>query len=404
MKLKITKGLIQSTITAPCSKSWANRFLMIAATSRGATRVYNVPRSTDVENLLNAFSMIGLSVERSGDDVVINNSFPECELLAEEETLEIHTGDGGTTNRFLLCLLSRGKKRYQLITSKEFRERPSDTLFSVLSEIGSDITIGENFWAEIRGNRKKIKKQTVEVDCSQSTQFLSGLLLSYESTELIFKPIKLGSSKMYLEMTKKALEINSSGEALVTPVDFSSISYPVAFISDGGKLKIDNCFEQDAYQADSILFNILKDKGVRFLFTKKGLQIDAKDFDYKPLQLSCSDFPDLVPTLVFLACLCHGKSVFTDLEVLKYKESNRFKEIYTILSKLGVTFNFSERDHSIEVIGPLVTIKQTSIKLPPDHRMVMLAAMIMKKFGQGEIDQIEHVKKSYPNFIGDFKL
>ena len=43
-------------------------------------------------------------------------------------------------------------------------------------------------------------------------------------------------------MTKEAIKQSRKSSELVVPVDFSSLSYPVSFICDGGNIKIENCF------------------------------------------------------------------------------------------------------------------------------------------------------------------
>ena len=406
MKLKIVKGNIKKQLIIPTSKSWANRFLIIGAIQKGESIIENISPSTDVKNLLDAFSQLGLKTEFVGKTVKIKNSFPECESDIANDTITLRTGDGGTTNRFLLALLSRGKKRYQIITSIDFAKRPNDDLFNVLLKNGVDLKIGKGtFWVEVCGNGGIPSKQIIDVDCEKSTQFLSGLMLSYADRENNFSPKNINSSGPYIKMTEKVIEYYISGASrFVTPVDFSSLGYPVAFICDGGKIEILNCDKVDEFQADSYLMKFLEKKGVCFSFGENGLRVDASKFDYQPFSQECSGFPDLVPTLAFIACLCRGESRLSGLDVLKHKESNRFDVIYRILQSSGVEVISNALKDEMKINGPCLEIKDFNISLPPDHRMVMLAAMLIKKFGCGEIDQVHHVNKSYPSFFEDFNL
>ena len=407
MKLKITKGEIKKRLSLPSSKSWANRFLIAGAIQKGETIIQNISPSTDVKNLLNAFSQIGLDIEFNDKTVRIKNSFPACELDNSYDIIKLSTGDGGTTNRFLLALLSRGKKRYQISVSKDFANRPNSDLFDILSEGGVDLKFGDNksFWVEICGNGGITSDKTIEVDCGTSTQFLSGLMLSYADLKVNFIPKKLKSSGAYVEMTKKVVEYFKSGRNnFVTPVDFSSLGYPVAFICDGGKLEILNCYKVDKFQADSYLIKFLEKKGAVFAFGNNGLTVSASAFDYKSFSQECSGFPDLVPTLAFIACLCHGESTLSGLGVLKHKESNRYDVICDILKEAGIKVRTNDTNDEMKIVGPCTEIKNLNVSLPPDHRMVMLATMLIKKFGNGEVDQTQHVKKSYPSFFEDFNV
>jgi len=406
LKLKIAKGNIQNKIIVPTSKSWANRYLIIAAIQKGESVIENISPSTDVKNLLSAFSQIGLKVELDKQTVKIKNSFPECESNTDGDVISLSTGDGGTTNRFLLALLSRGKKKYRIITSRDFAKRPNEDLFDILKKNGVCLEFDdESYWVQISGNGGIVNINTIEVDCEKSTQFLSALMLSYADCPLNFISKNLNSSSSYVEMTKEVIKYYHAGETrFVTPVDFSSLSYPVAFVCDGGSIEILNCHSVDQFQADSYLIKFLSKKGVDFKFTDNGLTVDAKKFDYLSFSVECSEFPDLVPTLAFVACLCKGESTLSGLGVLKHKESNRFEAIYDILQKSGVNVSSNNIKDELKIKGPCSEIKDLNLSLPPDHRMVMLAAMLIKKYGSGEINQIEHVKKSYPEFFEDFNL
>ena len=49
-----------------------------------------------------------IDIERDGSSVVVKTPF-QNESKTKGESIEVFTGDGGTTNRFLLALLSKGK-------------------------------------------------------------------------------------------------------------------------------------------------------------------------------------------------------------------------------------------------------------------------------------------------------
>ena len=148
----------------------------------------------------------------------------------------------------------------------------------------------------------------------------------------------------------------------------------------------------------------MKKKGVNFIFNDRGLKVSSEKFDSLPFEISCGEFPDLVPSLVFLMCLCNGKSTLRNLEVLTYKESDRFYEIINILKSFDIPHEFDPKKFTLSIIGPVNFHINKDVNLPPDHRMIMLASMLLKKFGAGEINNYEHVVKSYSNFFKDFKV
>ena len=403
MKLRVTKGPIKKNIILPTSKSWANRYLILAAVSKNVVTIRSCPESTDVENLIKALITIGLDIEREGSSVIVKNSFPECESATKDQSIDLLTGDGGTTNRFLLALLSKGEKEYKIKTSPDFAKRPNGDLFKLLKKNGVEINLSPDYWVSVRGNGGIKTKEKISVNCSKSTQFLSGLLLAYPENIGLFEAENLNSSFDYLEMTKEAVKQSRNSSEFVAPVDFSSLSYPISFVSDGGKIKIENCFDVDPFQADSFLISFLKKKGVEFIFSESGLEVNAKKFDYSTFELECSKFPDLVPALVFVALLCNGDSTLSGLEVLTHKESDRFTEITKILSNCGASYKLDGKN-KVTITGGEELLCDTDFDLPPDHRMIFLASMILKKFGAGTVNNIEHVNKSYPEFFQDFNI
>ena len=117
----------------PTSKSHGNRLLILAAICKGETILQDLPFSTDVIMMLASLRTIGLEIEGNHQKLIIKNSFPECEKLSSSPII-LETGDGGTTNRFLIPLLSLGRNTYQVEPSEKMRERPMEELYNVLKK------------------------------------------------------------------------------------------------------------------------------------------------------------------------------------------------------------------------------------------------------------------------------
>ena len=172
MKLEITKGPIEKCIRAPASKSWANRYLILAAIAKKPVTIKNCPESSDVLSMISAFKTIGLIIEQNKSDVTVVNSFPQCEECTKQDVIEINSGDGGTTNRFLLALLSKGRKDYVIRANVDFISRPKKELLDVFTAYGLKLEEGhDDFWFKVFGNYH-FNSSEVKVDCSKSTQFI----------------------------------------------------------------------------------------------------------------------------------------------------------------------------------------------------------------------------------------
>ena len=105
---KISGGRYKSSVDLPYSKSYANRLLILGSISPDLFEITNVALSSDVITLIEILKEIGLDIRVENNKISIHNSFPACEKLTDQTVL-LETKDGGTTNRFLACLLLLGK-------------------------------------------------------------------------------------------------------------------------------------------------------------------------------------------------------------------------------------------------------------------------------------------------------
>ena len=100
------------TLHVPTSKSYANRLLILAALEAKGAIIENLPESTDVISMLEAFKHIGITVQRQDNEqYFIKGPFPIIEDTVGKKPIYLETGDGGTTNRFLIPLFARGVRQ-----------------------------------------------------------------------------------------------------------------------------------------------------------------------------------------------------------------------------------------------------------------------------------------------------
>lgn len=391
-------------INLPASKSHSNRALILGAIRGGSFKVHNLSTSTDVTNLLDAFKKIGLSFLVNGTSVTFLNTFPECEKASEGEVIELSTGDGGTTNRFLIALLSRGKKEYHLRPSEKMNERPIEDLLAPLKKIG--VLFSHNIknnplepWLKMKGPATLYNTSKLEIDCSKSTQFATALMLAFSNRPLQFDFINLHASEMYIKMTSQVMKKSLEANSYIVPVDFSSLGYPIALAAVKGRVLIKNCLEIDTFQPDSQLIEILKVSGARRVLSASGLEV-KKDSPLKAFNFDVSKAPDLFPTLVFLAAHSDGVSVLSNLNILKFKESDRLHEMMNLMKVFGVEMDYDSSADLIQITGSTsIKYKHAVVQPARDHRIVMSAALFMAANLGGELYEIDCVEKSFPGFF-----
>jgi 3-phosphoshikimate 1-carboxyvinyltransferase len=404
MNLKNLLFRVESTpfnkdILLPTSKSHSNRALIIGAIRGNDFQINDLSKSTDVRTLLSCLEAIGLKLNYINDSVIFTNSFPACENDTSDNIIDLKTGDGGTTNRFLLALLSQGKKTYRLFPTEKMSERPMDDLLTPLQALRVKIVTNKaGAWISVKGPARIDNITKLDIDCKLSTQFASAMMLAFSTLPLNFELKNIHASETYLKMTEFILKETLVKNSYTVPVDFSSLSYPLALGLVRGRVLIKNCLGIDPLQADSQLIQLMKDSGGDIEWTPDGLAISSKN-KLLPFNVDGSQFPDLVPTLVFIAAHIEGTSTLCNLSVLRNKESDRLAEILTLLKNLSINFLFDESRDEIKIRGARQLYPSATLKTARDHRMVMTAYLFLRANSGGLLAEVDCVDKSFPNFF-----
>jgi 3-phosphoshikimate 1-carboxyvinyltransferase len=378
-------------IDIPSSKSYINRALIIASIKKEPVKIKNISYPQDVQDLLLNLEDLGLEIEREEDGVVIKNSFPECEKNRRKDFF--HLGEGGTSSRFFLSLIARGKEKYKLDVHERLAKRPIQPLIDSLKNAGARF-YSEAYPLEVQG---PLKPGNIEVDCKESTQFASSLKLGTFDLGMKVKVNNLTTSKYYLEMTEQVISEMKSSDEYTVPVDFSSLANYVALGMTHEGIKIRNCFRIDPFQGDSQLFGIINSMGGEFKFDESGLIINP--LVLKPFEWDCEHCLDLVPVLCFLAAKAKGTTKLRNIHNLTYKESNRLKEVQIILKEFGVDSDYDISSDTLSIHGSGEVQNIPEITPFEDHRLVMMASLLMIASGGGKIHNETAVNKSFPEFF-----
>jgi len=364
--------------------------LIIAAQKSESVVIDNLPKATDVTILINALKEIGLNLEVMNDRIVFNNSFPQCEV-SQVPTKVIEVGEGGTTARFLASLLLRGKNSYILKLGSRLKERPWDEFISFANQYGASCSLTDD---ELFIQGPVHLPSELEVDCTRTTQYATGLALCfYESTKII--PVNLVASQSYWEMSLRLIEDFKNLKKYTTPIDWSSASYSLAFAALNQETFFPH-LQMDPFQADAKFYTLLDSLGM-LTQEKDGVKIHPKKV-HQNIKMDVTDCLDLVPTLVYFLSYIDGTHELIGVDNLVYKESDRLGESLRILEAFKVK-------HS--VVGNTLSIKGEDVRcaskvdlvLPDDHRMVMSASLFMRHNSGGTVSPKEAVNKSYPEFF-----
>lgn len=413
MLVKIEKSEISGSLNCPPSKSYTHRALILAALAKGKSKIYNPLICDDTEATIDALKEIGIKIEKKKDFLEIKGGkflVPKRPLFCRES---------GTTLRLMagICSLIKGKSI--LTGEKSLLKRPMEPLLNALSQLGvkcslnsKSIIIENNFtphqnfgWGFLGGK--------VEIPGNISSQFISSLLIisPLAKKEVEIKLITPLESKPYVLMTIEAqkkfgVKVNYSKDLrkfwikrqeykptkYFVEGDWSSVAPFLATGVLAGKIKIKN-LNLKSLQGDKEILNILKRMGTRIKLMKNGIFVEKSKL--KAIKVDLRNFPDLFPIVCVLASAAKGESKILGIERLKFKESNRIKEMEIGLKKIGIKSYLKKNRFFIE--GG--EIKGGKI-ISRDHRILMTFA-ILGLISENEIliENAECVSKSFPEFF-----
>src|SRR3989344_4311912 len=102
MKYAITPLSIPVTaeINVPGSKSQTNRALILAAQTKGETKIINPLIAADTQSMIGCLQTLGIETRINGDEILVSGDISDV----KDENFELNAHLSGTTMRFILAL------------------------------------------------------------------------------------------------------------------------------------------------------------------------------------------------------------------------------------------------------------------------------------------------------------
>lgn len=407
----IKPGIMRGEVSAPPSKSISHRLLILAAISGKICEVHNLLLSEDIYITVNALKAMGYGLELRENTAYLNGK-----REIPNKIREIYFGDSGTSARFLTAIAGAQPGKYLLDGSPRMRQRPIEPLIHALQKLGVSVK-HRNGYLPLKIEGRVLQGGEVEIDVSQSSQYLSALMLIGPLTEtgLRIIPSMNMASQSYSDLTLSMLRENNITvqqddksffiEGNCRPTlqqgrvegDYSSAAYfAVGSAISGGKVCIKE-IRKDSKQGDHMVLDLLEKAGAKVRWNDKGVHIIGSKL--KGISVNMYSYPDLVPTMAIMALFAKGISRFQQVSHLKIKESDRLNAILTNINGLGGSANIEGTDL---VIQPK-TLKGTFIRTFNDHRIAMSFALAGLLVPEVRIENPDCVKKSFPDFWAKFE-
>ena len=401
--MKIIKAdKLVGELSPPPSKSVLHRYIIASSLAKGVSKIENISFSEDIIATIEAMKKLGANIEQKENYLLIDGSDTFKNL---NENIEIDCNESGSTLRFLFPLSIVEENKVLFKGRGKLFKRPMTPYFENFEKYKIKHSYIDENAILLEG---KLKAGIYEIDGNISSQFITGLLFSLPLLDGKSKIIinrKLESSN-YIDISLDCLSkfgikiINNSYQEFIiegnqsykvgnyrTEADYSQAAFFLVANAIGSKIKI-NDLSENSLQGDKKIIDYIS-------------EIDnwnSKD----TLVLDGSETPDIIPILSLKAAVSGKKIEIVNVERLRIKESDRLKATVEELSKLN--FDLIEKKDSIlidsrENFEVNKNEKIVSLSAHSDHRIAMMIAIAATCYdGEILLDNLDCVKKSYPNF------
>lgn len=405
IRVRHQSGVLQGEITLEASKSISNRVLIIQALCEQPFRIDNLSKAED--------SII-------------------LQKLLQQDADYYDCGAGGTTFRFLTAYFSIMPGVQELTGTAGLQKRPVGELVRCLNALGANIEyLEKEGFPPLRIGEPDFSKakRVIEIDASVSSQFVSALLMIAPKLPegLSLKLSSSVASRPYIEMTLRLMayfgikttwgndEINITAQNYVKrniqiEADWSGASYfyAAAALSKKANLQLNGLFE-DSWQGDSEIRSLGEKFGVQTTYNNRGVRLLKENESALPhFEYDFTNQPDLAQTMAVLVAGKGTTGLFSGLESLKIKETDRIYALQQELGKAGVymtelpdRFSKDKTKKHYLIEGELQR-DEIQVETYDDHRMALCFFPLALR-QPVLIKSAEVVSKSYPNVWSDLE-
>lgn len=382
MDLRIFPGKLTGQTAAIPSKSQAHRLLICAALSDGPTQLHCAQSNRDLDATAACLNALGAEVRATETGFSVR----PMEHIPAKATLPC--GESGSTLRFLLPLAAALGVEATFRLEGRLPQRPLSPLWEELERKGCQLSRPTPDTILCRG---QLQPGSFRLSGSISSQYFTGLMLALPLLSGSSRLLVQGEleSKPYVDMTRQTLALFG------VQADLGEIQGSQRYLSPG-RVTVEGDWSNAAF--------FLTAKALGSPVSLTGLNPDSAQGDREIRNLlqsmeTCSaisgaQIPDLIPILAVFAA-CRQGAVFTHIQRLRMKESDRVASTLAMITALG-GHGWADAD-TMTISGTGLTGGQ--VDAHNDHRIAMASAIAATCCSQPVILlDAQCVQKSDPHF------
>jgi 3-phosphoshikimate 1-carboxyvinyltransferase len=410
---------VDISVVIPGSKSVTNRALILAAQAKSPSTLRRPLVSRDSELMVAGLKALGIGIEETTAVVDGNEELQWIVTPAPMRGgVRVDVGNAGTVMRFLppLAALATGEVIFD--GDPRSYERPLGPVIKALEELGVSIDHDNRYSLPLTlHGTGKINGGEITIDASESSQFLSALLLVAPSfTNGITVKHKGGSlpSMPHIEMTVDMLrqfgaivEVDAVAQTwsvkpgalhgldLIIEPDLSNASpfLSIAIVC-GGRVAIADWPIKTTQPGDQ-LRTILSDMGAEFSFGDNGLTIIGTGTIHG-IDVDLHDVGELTPSIAALCALADSPSHLRGIGHLRKHETDRLAALTREINALGG--NVTEEETALHITP--APLHAGVFHTYDDHRLATAGAVIGLVVEGIEVENIATTRKTLPDFPG----
>lgn len=397
-------------VRLPGSKSLTNRYLVLATLADGPSRLREPLRSRDTLLMAEALRSLGALIE----DDVEGRDWLVLPAAMHGDT-EVECGLAGTVMRFVppVAALADGPVRFD--GDPQARKRPMGPVLQALGDLGVQVDSATGRLPFTIQGHGSVAGGQVRIDASESSQFVSGLLLAGARfdrgvrVENIGRPVP---SSPHVEMTVENLRDRGVAvddsvpdrwtvepgpiralDVLVEPDLSNAGPFLAAALVCGGRVTVPD-WPQRTTQAGDHLRDLLDQMGADVSLDADGLTVTGSGEIYG-VDVDLHDAGELTPVVAALCALADSGSRLRGIGHLRGHETDRLAALATEINRLGGEATETEDGLTIK---PRELTAAGVFESYADHRMATAGAVLGLAVPGLQVRDIETTAKTLPDF------
>lgn len=401
---------VDATVALPGSKSMTNRALVLAATGEGPATIRHPLEARDTVLMADGLAALGTGIDRAGETWSVRPG-------AWRGPSTVDVGNAGTVMRFLLVVATLADGPVRFDGDERARDRPLGPLIDALRSLGADIDDGDRgaLPLTVHGGGGLVGGE-VTVDATQSSQFVSALLLAAPLLDKGLRvrhdgpPVPSGPHiRMTVQMLRAAgVSVDDSvrsewvvepgrpiaPEWVVEPDLSNAAAFLAAGVVTGGRVRIPG-WPARTTQAGAALPALFARMGADVSLDADGLILQGTG-TIGGLDADLHDVGELAPVLAAVCALAAAPSRLHGIAHLRQHETDRLAALSTELNKLGGQVRETE-DGLVIWPSPL---HGGEFNTYDDHRLATAAAVLGLVVEGVQVLDIATTAKTLPDFPG----